>query len=220
MTPTTRSAYTITVAHALDAGYRAQLEQKVSALLTQAAQYRGQKLEPADAVTMASFYLRDLSTDFPQLTTTDIQPIVWNGVKKVYGEFYGINAGTLHDWTEAWIASPEGQATLAGRQAQKAAAMPALPTRRTRTAEEDDRAIATACNDAYRRWLEGWKPDYQEGTIGEAMHRAGLTSVRDPLRDLGGFMSSYLHAHGYTGTLLDIYTAAKAAGKNELIPNN
>ena len=90
MTPTTRSAYAITVSQALGQGYRAQLEQKVSALLTQAAQYRGQKLEPADAVTMASFYLRDLSTDFPQLTATDIQPIVWNGVKKVYGEFlYG-----------------------------------------------------------------------------------------------------------------------------------
>lgn len=220
MTPATRSAYTISVAQALGQGYRAQLEQKVSALLTQAAQYRGQKLEPADAVTMASFYLCDLSTDFPQLTTTDIQPIVWNGVKKVYGEFYGINAGTLHDWTEAWIASPEGQEVLKSRQAQKAAVMPALPTRRTRTAEEEDRAIAKACNDAYRRWLEGWQPNYQEGTIGEIMNRVGYTSVLDPLRDLGNFKRDYLHAHGYTGELLDIYTAAKAAGKTELIPNN
>lgn len=218
MTPATRSAYTITVAQALGQGYRAQLEQKISALLTQAAQYRGQKLEPADAVTMASFYLRDLATDFPLLTTTDIQPIVWNGVKKVYGDYYGINAGTLHDWTAAWVASPEGQDALKGRQ--KAAALAALPERRTPTAEEEDRSIRQAINDAYTRWLQGWKPDYQPGTVGDALNKAGLTSVLDPLRDLGGYMTGYLHDHGFRGSLLDIYTAAKAAGKTELFPKN
>ena len=218
MTPAKRNAFTITVADAISQGYRPQLEQKISALLTEAAQYRGQKLEPADAVTMATFYMRDLSQDFPLLTTTDIQPIVWNGVKKVYGEYYGINAGTLHDWTAAWVASPEGQDALKDRQ--KAATLKALPERRTPTAEESERSIRASINAAYTRWIQGWKPEYQEGTIGDCLRRAGFTSVLDPLRDLGGYMTGYLHDHGFRGSLLEIYTAAKAAGKTQLIPNN
>lgn len=214
--PATRSAFTITVKDAIAQGFRAQLEQKVSALLTEAAQYRGQKLEPADAVTMAAFYLRDLSTDFPLLTTTDIQPIVWNGVKKVFGDYYGINAGTLHDWTAAWVASPDGQDAL--KERQKAAALKALPERRTRTAEEEDRAIRKAINDAYTRWLTGWRPEYPEGSMGDFLRRAGFTSVLDPLYDMGGYKRDYLHDHGFRGSLLDIYTAAKAAGKSQLLP--
>lgn len=217
MTPAKRSAFTITVADAIREGYRPQLEQKISALLTEAAQYRGQKLEPADAVTMATFYMRDLAQDFPLLTTTDIQPIVWNGVKKVYGDYYGINAGTLHDWTAAWVASPEGQDALKARQ--KTAALKALPERRTMTAEEGERSLRQAINDAYTRWLQGWKPEYQEGTIGDILRRSGYISVLDPLRDIANYKRDYLNDHGYRGSLLEIYTAAKAAGKTQLFTN-
>ena len=213
---TKQSAFTIPVAKAIDGGFRVNLEQKVAGLICEIAQYRGQKMEMPDALTIAGLYLRDLREDFPLLATTDIRPIFWAGVKKAYGEYYGINAGTLHDWTAAWVETPEGQQVLAARRKKEALAAP--PVRRQMTPEEADASIRKEVNAAYRRWLDGWKPDYQEGAIGDELRKAGYISVLDPLRDLGGYKLAYLHDHGYQGTdLLTIYTAAKAAGKEVLL---
>lgn len=212
----TTAITTPSVAQAVDTGRADRLEQKIAGQICEIAQYRGQKMEMPDALTVAHLYLRDLREDFPLLETTDIRPILWAGVKKAFGEFYGINAGTLHDWTAAWIASPEGQAALAERTAKAQAA--ALPERRTPTAEELDRDIRRAVNDAYHRWLTGWRPDYPAGSLGDHLRKEGYVSVLDPLRDLGGFKLSYLHDHGYDGRdLLTIYKAAKAAGKEDLL---
>lgn len=213
---TKQSAFTVPVAKAIDGGFRVNLEQKVAGLICEIAQYRGQKMEMPDALTIAALYLRDLREDFPLLATTDIRPIFWAGVKKAYGDYYGINAGTLHDWTAAWIETPEGQAVLAARRKSERPA--AAPTRRQLTPEEQDEAIRREVNAAYHRWLEGWKPDYQPGTIGDELRKAGYVSVLDPLRDLGGFKLAYLHDHGVEGAdLLTIYEAAKADGKEDLL---
>lgn len=213
---TKQSAFTVTVAKAIDGGFRVNLEQKVAGLICEIAQYRGQKMEMPDALTIAGLYLRDLREDFPLLDTTDIRPIFWAGVKKAYGEYYGINAGTLHDWTAAWVETPEGQQVLAARRKREQPAT--APARRQLTPEEEDASIRKAVNDAYRRWLTGWKPEYQEGTLGDELRKAGYVSVLDPLRDLGGFKLAYLHDHGVEGPdLLTIYTAAKASGKEVLV---
>lgn len=51
----------------------------------------------------------DLNVIFSACTIDELKLCLYNGIRKEYGEFYGINVATVHGWIKAFIASEKRQ---------------------------------------------------------------------------------------------------------------
>lgn len=60
--------------------------------------------EKEDKVIIATALYSDLCERFPDLTMQEVQMAFKNGVRKDYGEYYGLNIVTFNGWLKAFIA--------------------------------------------------------------------------------------------------------------------
>lgn len=195
-----------------DQKWKAQLVKNVTGLIFKAAQYCGQVMSMEDAAIHAGFYVEDLAKYFPGLDTVEVKQIFDLGVRDEFGEYYGLNARTFYRWTQKYVESE----TSRQRQLAKEKMIVEV-SRREPTPAEWEAEVAENINKAYRRYLEQAPVEAPAaGTIGGQLRRMGY-NPDDPLCDLGRGRESWLNAHGFQGTLKEIFDTAKAAGKRELL---
>ena len=207
-----------TVRDAVGSGLRPTLLEDLKAKITEAALYRGIGIKAEDVAVAAQMYMDDLENRFPALDLKEVTVILRNGIRKEYGEFYGINAGTLYDWTVAYLKSDEREAYVKGKQKHEERLL--LESRTVQTQEEIDEDIRRLVNDAYARFR---RPEKEETTAFGALISAAIPAARGkypfghPLWDPGGYKEQWLHDKGISGTLREIFEAAAKEGKEEII---
>ena len=62
----------------------------------------GHKFEENDQTTLLMIVCDDLLRDFPRLTIDEIKIAFRNGVRKVYGEYYGITVISIYGWMKKY----------------------------------------------------------------------------------------------------------------------
>ena len=215
---TKQSCEISTVRDAVSSGLRSTLLEDLKAKITEAALYRGIGIKAEDVAIAAQMYMDDLENRFPALDLKEVTVILRNGIRKEYGEFYGINAGTLYDWTVAYLKSDEREAYVKGKQKHEERLL--LESRTVQTQEEIDEDIRRLVNDAYARFR---RPEKEETTAFGALISAAIPVARDkypfghPLWDPGKYKEQWLHDKGLSGTLREIFEAAAKEGKEEII---
>ena len=207
-----------TVRDAVRSGMRPTLLEDLKAKITEAALYRGIGIKAEDVEVAARMYMEDLENRFPALDLKEVTVILRNGIRKEYGEFYGINAGTLYDWTVAYLQSDERKSYARSKQQ---AETPKLLERRTeRSQEEVDEGIRHNVNEAYAMYREHAGAD--ETVAGRILMKAipaarSRYPIGHPLFDPGNYKEQWLHDKGFSGTLREIFEAAAKEGKEEII---
>lgn len=65
-----------------------------------------------DLNIQTSLFANDLKNKFSNLTLDEVSEIMNRGVRKEFGEYYGLNVVTFNDWAKAFIALPERHDSL------------------------------------------------------------------------------------------------------------
>lgn len=207
-----------TVRDAVNTGMRATLLEDLKAKITEAALYRGITIKAEDVEVAARMYMDDLEHRFPALDLKEVTTILRNGIRKEYGEFYGINAGTLYDWTAAYLQSDEREAYVKVKQQRVVPKM--LEQRTERSQADTDAAIRRQVNEAYAQYRD---PMEQEGWVSGGLFTSAIPVARSkyplghPLWDPGSHMERWLHDQGFSGTLKEIFDEAAKEGRQEII---
>lgn len=215
---------TTTVAEALRSDLTPRLVEDIAKRIGEAAVFRGFDIPKPDLTVMAQTYLADLKEYFPGLDLAEITNIIRGGIRKEYGEFYGLNAGTLYDWTCQYVNSPAREEYVAKKRASEPKPLQ-LEQRNQLSQADTDKLIVEKINDSYARYrdFKGGEPleDFGGiGNIGVVFQRATEAEkypYGHPLYDLGSFRIDWLHQHGFKGTLKEIYDAAIRVGKETII---
>ena len=206
-----------TVRDAVNTGMRSTLLEDLKAKITEAALYRGITIKAEDVEVAARMYMDDLEHRFPALDLKEVTTILRNGIRKEYGEFYGINAGTLYDWTTAYLQSDEREAYVRSKQQTVAPKM--LESRTEKSQAEVDADIRRQVNEAYAKY----RRPVQEETATGCLLLSAIPVARSkypfghPLWDPGSHMERWLHDKGFSGTLKEIFDAASEQGKESII---
>lgn len=207
-----------TVRDAVNSGLRPTLLEDLKAKITEAALYRGIGIKAEDVAVAAQMYMDDLENRFPALDLKEVTVILRNGIRKEYGEFYGINAGTLYDWTVAYLKSDEREAYVKSKQKTETPKL--LESRTEKSQAEVDADIRRQVNEAYAKYR---RPAQEEESVAGGLLLAAIPVARSkyplghPLWDPGSHMERWLHDKGFTGTLKDIFDAAAEKGKETII---
>lgn len=91
---------------------------------------RGQQVESGDLRFQAGELEQELRSSYPWLSLEEVRIALDNGVKKKYGEYYGLNVITYLDWIKAYAESE------ARRKAKEEAELAKLPPPHVPTPEE------------------------------------------------------------------------------------
>ena len=91
---------------------------------------RGQQVEAGDLRFQAGELEQELRSSYPWLSLEEVRIALDNGVKKKYGEYYGLNVITYLDWIKAYNESE------ARRKAKEEAERAKLPPPHVPTPEE------------------------------------------------------------------------------------
>ena len=204
-----------TVRDAVDCGMKAVLLEDLKAKITEAALYRGIAIKAEDTELAARMYMDDLERLFPMIDLKEITTILRNGIRKEYGEFYGINAGTLYDWTTEYLQSPERQMYVQAKRQDQ----PKLLEKRTqRSQEEVDADIRRQVNEAYMKYINRIDLEEVSGSFAACIPVArSKYPIGHPLWDPGSHMEDWLHDKGIAGSLKEIFDRAAGEGKQEII---
>lgn len=220
------AAKMVTIRDVLRAGKADALVSDIKKRIAEAFVYRGIAAVRADLDVMARMYAEDLRREFSGLDICEINDVIRYGIRGRFGEYFGINAGTLYDWTERYVSSPEREEYLA-RKRSLAPAPKQLARKTERSQADIDAGIAESINSHYRdyvRMMSGAKADAecQAGNFMDAAVKAkamggAVGRMRypfgHPLCDIGNYMSYWLHDHGFRGTLQEIFDQAMANGQ-------
>lgn len=216
----------MTVRDVISSGKAEALVSDIKKRIAEAFVYRGITAVGSDLDVMARMYAEDLRREFAGIDICEINDIIRYGVRGRFGEYFGINAGTLYDWTERYISSPERDEYLARKRRMNPA--PKQLSQKTELSQaEIDAGIAESVNSHYRdyvRMMSGGKVDAecQAGNFLDAAVKAksmggSIGKMRypfgHPLCDIGNYMSDWLHDHGFRGTLKEIFEQAMANGQ-------
>ncbi len=193
--------------------------------LATVAQIRGQHLEAGESVRIISDYLMMVSRDrkVSGLRVEEIQALMLHGVKKEYGDFFGINAGTLWDWTVAYAKSDECREYHRRIIDARAAAM--LPQRHEKSANEIEAEIKASINRAYTSYRLGIEnasaaKESDKGDVFDRLLKSNGMRTRypvgHPLFDAGDHMMRFLNDRGYAGTLKEIFDRAIQLGREKV----
>ena len=213
-----------TVAEALRGNLTPRLVEDIAKRIGEAAVFRGFDIPKSDLTVMAQTYLADLKQYFPQLDLSEITTIIRSGIRKEYGEFYGLNAGTLYDWTCEYVKSPAREEYVARKKASEPKP-PMLEQRNALSQADEDALVIGKINESYARYRD-LRGD-GETNAPEMVGNMSATFKRilgaknypygHPLYDLGNFREDWLHQHGFRGSLKEIFDAALRAGKETII---
>ena len=220
------------IGDAVNAGYANILLDDIKKLISRAIAYRGPATTDKDLNAMAGFYLADLQEEFSWLDMKEIEKIFHLGIRGKLGEFFGINAGTLYDWTSEYCKSQRAD-YIRQRQEEKPILM--LEQKTEVSQEDSDAIVMNAINshyEEYRASLASPGPlESQSESFGDILSIArkcvDLDSVISksekryqighPLCDPADYQINWLHAHGFTGTLKEIFDKAIENGKETLL---
>lgn len=116
---------------------------------------RGQSIETEDLRFMAREFSRSIYERFPGLTIEEVSIALDKGVKKDFGEYFGLNVITFLDWVKAYQNSEARQKVLEEKRRAE------LPEKAAPTKEEIERMQirnALASFEGYRqnKMLRGW----------------------------------------------------------------
>jgi len=217
------------ISDAFRAGKQEIMVQNIKERIMEAAVYRGIRMAGEDALKAAMSYLEDLKRYFPGLALEEVTEIIRDGVRKEYGEFYGLNAGTLYDWTCAYMRSPKREAYVkAVRERLNEGHL--LARHNEKSQEEIDAEIVKSVEEsyaAYRKMIERKTPivETPEGTISGGVFQKAFPEafkamrypVGHPLFDAGHHREAWLHDHGFTGTLKEIFENAIEDGRDHIV---
>lgn len=99
---------------------------------------------------MAKEVMNDLKKRYPTLTVKEFEIAVENGIRKEYGEFFGINVSTINQFIKAYKKSEEREEAIRKlkllRQEQEKEVIP--------TAEEIQRFMNESCLKAFQKYKE------------------------------------------------------------------
>ena len=226
---TTTTAPIRKISDAFRAGKEEIMIQNIKERIMEAAVYRGIRMAGEDALKAAISYLEDLKRYFPGLALEEVKEIIQDGVRKEYGEFYGLNAGTLYDWTCAYMRSPKREAYVRDIR-EKMNEGHLLARRNEKSQEEIDAEIIKSIEESYaafRKMIERKTPVVETpecaisgGVFQKAFPEAFKTMrypIGHPLFDAGHHREVWLHDHGYTGTLKEIFENAIEDGRDYIV---
>lgn len=219
------------IGDAIHAGRIESLLGDIKKLITRAVAYRGQTTTDKDLNAIAGFYLQDLQDEFCWLDMKEIEQIFRLGVRGKLGEYYGINAGTLYDWTTEYCKSHRADYI---RQRNEKPIL-CLEQKKAISPEESDRIVIEGINRHYHDYCASVAnpsslkdENTPSGNIVSILEKNAefgplLSQMKKryqaghPLFDPGDHQIKWLHAHGYAGTLKEIFDAALVAGKEDAI---
>lgn len=212
-----------TVSDAFRAGKDELMVQNIKERIMQAAVYRGIRLTGEDALVAARSYLDDLRKYFPGIALEEVTEIIQDGVRKEYGDYFGINAGTLYDWTCAYMRSPKREAYV--RAAREREYKGRMLARKTEVSQEEmDNNIIAAIEKSYaafRKMMKRTEPvETPEGSVRASVLMKAFPvryPIGHPLCDLGHFRETWLHDHGFTGSLKEIFETAIADDRDFIV---
>ena len=219
-----REGAPLTIGDAIRANKNEALVSDIKKMITEAAVFRGYVIPAEDADIMARIYSKDLAESFSGLDLAEIKNIIRGGIRKEYGEFYGLNAGTLYDWTCAYMTSPAREEYVARKKASEP--KPLMLEQRNALSQADaDALVIRMINVSYARYRD-FRGD-GDTNAPEMVGNMSATFKRvlgaknypygHPLYDLGNFREDWLHQHGFRGSLKEIFDAALRAGKETII---
>ena len=200
-----------TIGDAAKAGMSAVLLDDLKKHIARIMVYRGLETTDKNLNAIASFYLADLTNEFPWLDMKEIEQIFALGVRGKLGEYYGINAGTLYDWTVEYTKSSMRMEHLQQSKEQQ----PLLAQKTERSKEDIDAANRALVNQQYLEYIRGQHEEDAEGSLADIINRNKLVAetrrypAGHPLFDPGDHLIGWLHEQGFTGSLKDIFEAAK-----------
>lgn len=211
------------------AGRMDSLANDVRKLISRAVLYRGQTITEKDLTAMAWFYVGDLKDEFACLGVKEIEQIFHLGIRGKLGEYFGINAGTLYDWTREYCENHRAE-YLRSREDGRPA--PQLEQKTEISQEDSDRMVADCINRNYRDYRASiaipiaagceFVPQGDISSIAEKIVSQNGVSARKyppghPLFDPGDHQIKWLHAHGYAGTLKEIFDKGIALNEEEVV---
>lgn len=126
----------------------AELKKEVIKIL----QTCGQNMVKPDFEVLITMLKEDLEKDYPYLDWTEVQRAFHNGVRKRYGDFFGINVTTFCTWIDDYLLSQERRDYVKSK-------IPVIPESRqlvqeNELSETDKRLIMTnAVNKTYFNYL-------------------------------------------------------------------
>lgn len=220
----TRTEPLRTIGDALRADKGEILVSDIKKLIAEAALFRGYDLKASDNDVMARTYLADLRKYFGGLDLAEIGHIIRSGIRKEYGDFYGLNAGTLYDWTCAYMNSAKREEYVAQRR-ERADEGRMLEEHNEWSQADIDELMKNQVNKSYAAYREMMGKARSEEPSGNpsfarAFRWATKTSdypIGHPLCDLGNSREEWLHQRGYTGSLREIFDEAMQNGKTRII---
>lgn len=217
------------VSDAFRAGKEEIMVQNIKERIMEAAVYRGIRMAGEDALKAAISYLEDLKRYFPGLALEEVTEVIRDGVRKEYGEFFGINAGTLYDWTCSYMRSPKREAYVkAVRERLNEGHL--LARKNDKSQEEIDSDIIRSIEESFasfRKMIERKESiiETPEGAVAggvfqkafPAAFKAMRYPIGHPLFDPGHYRETWLHDHGYTGSLKEIFENAMNDGREYIV---
>lgn len=227
---TTRQNDILTVRDAVRVGMHDTMISDLKTRISEAALFRGMSIPAKDLDVMARMYLSELEQYFPYMELAEVRTVLRSGIRKEYGEFYGLSAGTLYDWTCAYMRSPQREQYVRMKREHRNEGR--LLARKNEKSEADVfaelREKVNRQYAAYCRMEEGKKDPEDslahDGQMLSIAERAFPDTVGKkkypvwhPLCDLGEHLSGFLHDHGFAGSLEEIFKDARARGKEVVL---
>jgi hypothetical protein len=218
----------LTVGDAARGDLAPQLVEDIATRIGEAAIFRGYDIPKPDLTVMAQTYLADLRQYFGGLDLAEITFIIRSGIRKEWGEFYGLNAGTLYDWTCAYMRSEKREEYLAKKR-EKANAGRMLAQKNEKSPADIFAELRDSVNKHYAEYCEMLDKreasrEEQPGGIGSILEKsmpktvgAKRYPIGHPLCDLGSHLCGFLHDNGFTGTLKEIFDNARSKGQKEVL---
>ena len=175
---------------------------------------KDEPVTPRDLVEMAGAMANVIAMDYPALFPSELETIFKNGIRKKYGEIYGLTLGTFTDWIEAYLKTGTHSDFMNKLfEDQRAAAIKQLPEHAsadaTRTAllrdyrqyregvlaRENARLRAEAAGDIGRA--------FKKATAGPARHDAGGALWDYDGTEYAGDRARWMNEHGFPGANLE-----------------
>ena len=91
---------------------RSELENEIVILMTETYYELGQKLEEREMFTLCERFKQELLLNFRWLTFEEVKMAFHKGARKEYGDYFGLNIVTFHNWIKAFQTDKKRADTL------------------------------------------------------------------------------------------------------------
>lgn len=200
-----------------------KLAEAVRGIIFETYQYCGQRAEAESAAIAAEFYVKDLRK-FPSLTLAEIRTIFERGRVGQYGEYFGLNAKTFYQWTEAYVYDENGHKAYVMATAARVPAAKMLGAGHEKSEQERRDEEIAALNKDFRNFRKQMAGRIEAGNLADIIGREDNSNkLGTPLWDFDrteweGSRAALCRSFGATGkNLREIFMAAIEADARQLI---